>query len=186
MAVANNRLRRAPERQGAPAAMARYATLGDAREAIETLEANRVDGVDIVLAGWRAQAAERSQRQGSPDGKFVRYMTRNVLRGSLLGGLVGVVIGAIVGGIAIVAWPGELDSWELVLALALGFGAGLGALVGAFLDVERHVGFSDAWSLTLQEIPDGSIWVLLFDDGDKARDALLRTTPVEVRASPPE
>ena len=184
MAVTNHRQRRAPDRQGAPAAMARYATLGDAREAIEMLEANGVDGVDIVLAGWRAQAAERSQRKGAPDGQFVRYMTRDVLRGSLIGGMAGLLIGAIVGSIAIAVWPGELNSWGLVLALCVGFGTGLGALVGAFLDFERHVGFSDAWSLTLQDIPDGSIWVLLFDDGDKAREALLRTTPVELRASP--
>jgi hypothetical protein len=32
-----------------------------------------------VLAGWRAHAAERTQRKTGADRQFVRYMTRNVL-----------------------------------------------------------------------------------------------------------
>jgi hypothetical protein len=51
-------------------------------------------------------------------------------------------------------------------------------------EVAGHIGFSEAWTLTLQDIPDGSIWVLLFDENHRAREALLRTNPVEVRAAP--
>ena len=185
MTMTNGRLRRAPDRQGTPAAIARYATLGDARDAIQTLEGSGVDGVDIVLAGWRARAAERSQQKGGADGQFVRHMTRSVFRGSVLGGVVGLVLGAIVAGVVVLAWPGELHSAWLAFVIGAGFGMGLGALVGAFIDVEKHVGFSDAWALTLQDIPDGSLWLLLFDDGERARDALLRTNPVEVRAPTP-
>src|SRR5213593_378512 len=93
MTTTNGRLRRAPDRQGTPAAMARYATISDARAAIQTLESHGVDGVDIVLAGWRAEAAARSRRKSSADGQFVRYLTRDVLRGSVLGGIVGAVAG---------------------------------------------------------------------------------------------
>jgi MFS family permease len=182
MTLTKSSLRRAPERGGAPSAMARYATLTDARSAIEALERHGVDGVDIVLAGWRADAAERSRRTSGADGQFVRYLGWSVIRGAVPGGVIGMLLGAIAAGIVLAFW--DVRAWGLVLGFCAGFGAGLGALIGSFVDVERHVGFSDAWALTLQDIPDGSIWVLVFDHTDRARDVVLRTNPVELRAPP--
>jgi hypothetical protein len=174
---------REPHHTGDPAAAARFESLAAARDAIERLEGHGVDGDDLVLAGWRARATASSQRRVGADGRLVRYVGRKTLGGIVLGGVLGTLVGAALGAAMAVIWPDTFDRWWPPVAIGAFFLSGLGALLGAFFQVERHVGFSEAWTLTLQDVPDGSIWVLLFDGSLSARAALEATQPAEIRTA---
>lgn len=184
MASTSDPRARAPERQGTPAAAACYPSLEVARTAIKALEDHGVDGDDLVLAGWRARAAARSHHRDPADAQLVQIVARRSALGIVVGALIGAALGAAIGALILLAWPGTLDDGWIVVVGATGFGAGVVALLGAYTEVERHVGFSEAWPLTLQDVPDGSVWVLLFDDGIHAREALQATGPEEIRRPP--
>ena len=180
MTSTSQHVQRSTTRRGEPAVVARYADLATARRAVETLENKGVDGDDIVLAGWRARAARRSGHVSAADRELVRYVARKAVLGIAVGAVVGVIVGALAGAVIAWAWSGSgFPGWGVLIgagALAI---AALGSRVGAMVDVERHAGFSDAWGLTLQDVPDGSVWILLFDDSSTARVAIETTAPEE-------
>jgi len=138
-------------------------------DALQVVEAIAVDdgadGAPVPMAGWCTTSG------------------RKALRGITIGAIAGALVGAAVGAIAAAVWPDTSDSWWLIIAVSAFFLSGMGALLGAFFQVERHVGFSEAWTLTLQDVPDGSIWLLLFDESLPAREAREATASEEVRTA---
>ena len=168
---------------GVPDVAARFADMEHARTAIEALENSGVDGDDIVLTGSRALAAESTPTKTAADSRAMTHVFVRTLRSIVLWGLAGIAVGLAVG--AIILWiSGSWDAaaWLWVFGILGGFfGGTLGGMVGA----ERTISDADAWSLTFQDVGEGTVWVgVRVKDDDRARHALQvmqRADPIAVR-----
>jgi len=167
-------------RNGVPGVMARFPDVESAREAIGALESRGIDGVDVTLIGDCAVAAEHVRTRAVPDRNVLRHATKLVVRGAVLGTIGGLLASGIVVGIGLLVSADVRDHAlaQVMIIIAFTF---LGAIVGSFFSIEQGVGYSEAWYLTFQDIPDGEIWVAVFDRPDVARD-VLADRALEVRA----
>jgi hypothetical protein len=167
-------------RDGVPGVMARFPDVESAREAIGALESRGIDGVDVTLIGDRAVAAEHVRTRAVPDRNVLRHAAKLVVRGAVLGTIGGLLASGIVVGIGLLVSADVRDHAlaQVMIIIAFTF---LGAIVGSFFSIEQGVGYSEAWYLTFQDIPDGEIWVAVFDRPDVARD-VLTDRALEVRA----
>ena len=160
--------------------MARFPDMESARDAITALEGHGIDGVDVTLLGDRAVAAEHATTRAVPDRNVLRHASKLVLRGAALGTVGGLLASGIVVGIGLLVSEGVRDHGlaQVMIVIAFTF---LGAIVGSFFSIEQGVGYSESWYLTFQDIPDGEIWVAVFDRTDVARE-VLTDRAIEVRA----
>jgi hypothetical protein len=167
-------------RDGVPGVMARFPDVESAREAINALEGRGIDGVDVTLLGDRAVAAEHTRTRAVPDRNVLRHATKLVVRGSVLGTIGGLLASGLVVGIGLLVSADVRDHAlaQVMIVVAFTF---LGGIVGSFFSIEQGVGYSEAWYLSFQDIPDGEIWVAVFDRPDVAHD-VLADRALEVRA----
>jgi len=167
---------------GAPAVMARYHTLVDARYAIRSLEAHGVDGDDIALVGEAAHV-EASTERHTTDRRFLKSVSAALAVGVLIGAIAGGVLGLAVMGLVAVLWPSVVDSgW--VFVLMVGWFAAGGAVLCAIGAVARAIGFSESLSLTWEDDPDAPIWLAVYGDTDEVRNDVEATRPLEVVDDP--
>ena len=166
-----------------PAVAASFADMTAARGAIEALELVGVDGDEIELLGQRADAARTPTSPARPDRRMAVHILRRLGIGAVIGAAGGAVIGVVLG-LILLAATSTGGGAALVFALGLA-GLGLGVVVSVFLSFERTVGLSDAWPLTFEDVPEGSVWVAVYSRDartqDRARDALAGQRPIELR-----
>jgi hypothetical protein len=167
-----------------PPHMARYRTLPDARHAIEDLEDHGVDGNDIALVGEGAVEAEHDPERVERDQRFLQHTVVSVAAGALLGGLAGIVIGALCIGAVVLVWPDGLDHPLWAFAFVSGFVMAAGTVLGGFVAIARHTGFSESWDATFGNAPGADIWLAVYRDDERTHDLLERTQAVEVRSDP--
>jgi hypothetical protein len=179
----------ATPREHAPDVTARFSDLEHARAAIEALENSGVDGDDIELLGPVADHAVAEPRQSDADRRAVSHVLWRVTRAGAVWGAAGALAGGGIG--ALILWAGgALDApvWLLPSALVGGF---LASTVAAMIGAERSTSDSDAWTLTFEEDDaDGPVWVAVRATSphvvEKARRALERGAPIDVRVRPVE
>ncbi|HEX6311955.1 MAG TPA: hypothetical protein VF152_10035 [Acidimicrobiia bacterium] len=169
---------------GVPAAVAAsFPDMEAARGAIEALENVGVDGDDIDLLGQRAEAARVPSSPSRADRRVAGHMARRIALGAVVGAGAGALVGVVLG-LIVLAVTSVGGGAGLVFAFGL-IGVGMGVVVMVFLSFERSVGFSDAWPLTFEDAPEGSVWVAIYTRDpktrDRADDALVRLRPLEVR-----
>jgi hypothetical protein len=154
-----------------------------ARTAIEALENAGVDGDDIDLLGRRAEAARTPTSPARADRRAAVHMAKRIALGAAVGAVAGAVVGVALG-LLVLAITSTGGGGGLVFAFAL-VGVGMGVVVTVFFSVERGVGFSDAWPLTFEDGPEGSVWVAVYtrDPHTQARadEALTRLNPRQLR-----
>jgi hypothetical protein len=173
---------------GVPAAVAaNFSDMEAARAAIEALENAGVDGDDIDLLGRRADAARTPTRPGRADRRVAGHMARSIALGAVIGAAAGAAVGVVLG-LIVLAATSTGGGAGLVFAFAL-VGVGLGVVVTVFLSFERSVGLSDAWPLTFEDVPEGSVWVAVYSRDPKterrAYEALTGLEPLDLRRGAP-
>jgi hypothetical protein len=173
---------------GVPAAVAaNFPDMQAARSAIEALENAGVDGDDIDLLGRRAEAARVPTSPARADRRVAVHMVQRIALGALVGAAGGAVVGVVLG-LVVLAATSTGGGAGLVFAFGL-IGVGLGVVVTVFLSFERSVGLSDAWPLTFEDVPEGSVWVAVYSRDprteERAHDALARLHPLELRRGAP-
>jgi hypothetical protein len=172
-------------RAGRPAVAARFAALPDAREGIVALQRAGVDADDIQLLGDQAVDAGRPSSPSPVDRRTTRFVAGRVITGAALGAGIGAVAGVVAGLVLIAVADIASAAWAVVLcALVLGM---LGAAVGAFVSVERGVGFGDAWPTTFESGADGEVWVAVYtrdrETANRATDVLSAATALELQSA---
>jgi hypothetical protein len=165
-----------------PPQMARYRTLPDARHAIEALEDHGVDGNDIALVGEGAIEAEHSPDRVERDKRFLSHTVLSVAAGALLGGLAGIAIGALCIGAVVLVWPDGIDHPLWAFAFVSGFVMAAGMVLGGFVAIARHTGFSESWDVTFGNAPGAAIWLAVYRDDQRTHDLLVQTHPMELRS----
>jgi outer membrane lipoprotein SlyB len=171
-------------RLAAPKLAARFASMEDARHAIQELENAGIDGDDIELAGAGTERARRPKSPTMEDRRAGRYVAPRVAVGTVVGGVGGAVVGAAAG---LAIWLGFSMSAALIFLCALA-GAFIGSVVGTYIRFERTVGFSQSWSLTFAaDDGAGPLWVTVHvtaaDRVDLARRVLEGAHPLELRSN---
>jgi len=165
------------------AVTASFPDMAGARGAVEALEHAGVDGDEIELVGAPADAARTPTSPARPDRRMAVHIVRRLGIGAVVGAAAGAVVGVLLG-LILVAATSTGGGAGLVFALGIA-GLGLGGVVSAFLSFERTVGLSDAWPLTFEDVPEGSVWVAVYSRAsgthDRARDTLARQHPIELR-----
>ncbi len=162
---------------GRPSLMARYASLADVRSAIETLEAQGVDGDHLSLVGPSGDLPQGTDRR-RVDSRFLSHTMVFLAVGVLGGALAGAVIGAALIGLVLLVFSGiEASGWVFLL-LTVWFAVG-GAILGAFFAVSRVIGFSESWSLTFEDEPEGELWLGIFEEVDDPAGVASQTHALE-------
>jgi hypothetical protein len=177
--------------------MAQFVELEAVRTGFTTLQNGGVDADDIRIGGDRAEkvqaaTADESER-AQLDQQLEHFVAGRVIRGVALGAFVGALIGAVIAAIAVSLVDLRSAQRPLVFVVLLVALAALGGVLGAFLSVERSVGYDDTWQLTLDTEHEGSTWIAVRVSDDDARDAVLEllrnTNPepskIEVRSVRP-
>jgi hypothetical protein len=166
---------------GRPSLMARYASLPDVRDAIDTLEAQGVDGEHLTIVGETDLTRSTDRRR--TDSRFLSHTLLYLTAGVLGGALAGALIGAALMGLVLLLWSGlEASGWVFLL-LTVWFGVG-GAVLGGFFVISRVVGFSESWQLTFENEPEGPIWLAVFEELDDPDVLQSRTHALEVVRDP--
>jgi len=161
--------------------MARYASLPDVRDAIDTLEAQGIDGEHLTIVGPTELPGSTDRRR--TDSRFLSHTLLFLTVGVLGGALAGAIIGAALIGLVLLIWSGiEASGWVFLL-LTVWFGVG-GAVLGGFFAISRVVGFSESWQLTFGDEPEGPIWLAVFEDLDDPDALKSRTHALEVVRDP--
>jgi hypothetical protein len=171
-------------RLAAPKLAARFASMEDARRAIQELENAGIDGDDIELVGAGTEPARRPKSPTMEDRRAGRYVAPRVAVGTVAGGVVGALVGAAAG---FGLWLAFSMSAGVILAGAFA-GVLIGSVVGTYIRFERTVGFSQSWSLTFAaDVGAGPLWVTVHvsasDSVDRARRVLEGTHPLELRSN---
>jgi hypothetical protein len=171
---------------GEPALLAEYATLVDARHAIEELEAHGVDGDDISLAGEAALLAEETRgrdEQERADRRMLSSVTGTIVLGGVVGAALGALAGAVIIGIIVLVAP-DLTSRGWVFCLLTTWFAAGGALLGAFTQVARRTGFSESSPLTFADELSPPVFLAVYAYGPDVRASVDATHPRAVRGAP--
>jgi hypothetical protein len=173
------------DRVAEPTVVATFAGLTEARHAIEALQ-RRVDGSDIALLGERAPAAADTPRTREADRRAVVGLVSITVLGVIYGAIAGVVLGAI-GAALIVAFSDAPAGPTFLISILAG--ALLLAATWPVFTAESKIGYSDAWDLTLADVPDGPVRVGVRTHDDSERvwvESTLRAHhAVSVRESQP-
>jgi hypothetical protein len=166
---------------GRPSLMARYASLPDVRNAIDTLEAQGIDGDRLTIVGAGDLPSGTDRRR--VDSRFLSHTMLFLAIGVVGGALVGAIVGAALMGLVVLLWPGLDASGWVFLLLTVWFAVG-GSVLGCFFAISRMIGFSESWSLTFEDEPEGSIWLAVFEDVDDPDLLASRTHALEVVPDP--
>src|SRR2546421_2555035 len=130
-----------------PSLTAEFGTPGDARAAMEALENQGIDGLEITVLGDPGESDDPGERDRRPaDRRELVYISGRVGKGIAFGAVVGAAVFGIVGVI-----EGVAGAPTGVIVASVLLGVALGAAVGAFLGVERGVGMSEDWEKTFEE-----------------------------------
>ena len=167
---------------GRPSLMARYGSLPDVRNAIDTLEAQGIDGDHLSIVGPRGDLPEGTDRRRS-DSRFLTHTMLALAVGVLGGALVGAAVGAALIGLVVLVWSNLDASGWVFLLLTVWFAVG-GAVLGCFFAISKLVGFSESWPLTFEDEPEGPIWLAVFEDVDDPDLLASRTHALEIVADP--
>lgn len=138
-----------------PTIVATFATMTDARTAIEALQ-RRIDGSRITLLGDEAERAASDTTVGSirtMDKAIAHNITKSVVVGIVVGALGGALLGAAIAGLLMVLT--DLPPMRTFLWFS-SWMAFLGAGTWPVASVARHVGYTDAWDLTFND-PDADV-----------------------------
>jgi hypothetical protein len=168
---------------GRPTLMARYGSLPDVRHAIDTLEAQGVDGDHLTIVSPQGAVPEGDTHRRRADSRFLSHTMVALTIGVIGGALVGAAIGAALIGLIVLLWPG-LESRGWVFALMTVWFAVGGSVLGGFAAISRVVGFSESWPLTFEDEPDAPIWLAIFEDVDDPDDLSSRTHALEIVTDP--
>jgi hypothetical protein len=172
---------RRPSRRHSRVLAARFPDAGRARVAIEGLQSAGIDGDDITLLSPFPEKSHRSTH--AADTRITRYLVRRIVVGFLAGIAAGVLLGAAIG-VVLVAVTAPREPVGEVVALAA-VGIVIGAPLGAYIGFERAGTLSDAWSVTFDDLEPGATWIGVRthdpDEHERARRALARQQPIEVR-----
>src|SRR5207247_2662272 len=106
-----------------------------------------------------------------------RVVAGRLVSGILLGAALGAVTGTLIAGIAVIVMRVSTPMVPVGASLGLLFGATTGAL----LAIERGTGFSDAWMLTFADVPDGRVWLAVWDGRDVVGETLHHSGALELR-----
>jgi hypothetical protein len=168
--------------RGRPTIMARYASLPDVRSAIDTLEAQGVDGDHLSIVGARGELPGGTERHRA-DSRFLSHTMLFLALGVIGGALAGALLGAALVGLVLLVWSG-LDASGWIFALITVWFAAGGAVLGCFMAISRVVGFSESWPLTFEDDPGSPLWLAVFEDVDDPALLASRTHALEVVADP--
>ena len=166
---------------GRPSVMARYGSLPDVRSAIDTLEAQGIDGEHLSIVGQSDLPRSTDRRRA--DSRFLSHTLLALTVGVLGGALLGALVGAALMGLVLLIWSGLDASGWVFLLLTVWFGVG-GAVLGGFFAISRVIGFSESWSLTFADEPEGPIWLAVFEELDDPDLLTSRTHALEVVRDP--
>jgi hypothetical protein len=167
---------------GRPTLMARYGSLREVRDAIDTLESQGVDGDHLTVVGSDGALPQGTDRRRA-DSRFLSHTMLFLALGVLGGALVGAVVGAVIIGLVLLLWSSiEASGWVFVL-LTVWFAVG-GSVLGGFFAISRVVGFSESWPLTFEDEPDAPVWLAVFEDVDDPDELATRTHALEVVSDP--
>jgi hypothetical protein len=167
---------------GRPALVARYASLPDLRQAIDTLEGDGVDG-DLLTIVAPADRMPGGTDRRRADSRVLSHTMLALAVGVIGGALLGAVVGAAIVGVVLLLWQ-SLDATGWVFAmLTLWFAVG-GSVLGCFFAISRVVGFSESWPLTFEDGVDGPLWLAVFDDTEPPDALVTRTHALEVVTDP--
>ena len=167
---------------GRPSLLARYGTLSDVRRAIETLEAQGIDGDHLTLVGREGELPRGTERRRA-DSRFLSHTMLWLAAGVIGGALVGAAIGAALIGLVVLVWSNlEASGWVFLL-LTVWFAVG-GSILGCFFAISRAVGFSESWPLTFEDETDGPVWLAVYDEVDRPEELAARTHALEIVRDP--
>lgn len=168
---------------GQPRVIARYASLPDLRQAIDTLEGDGIDGDDLTIVAPADRVPAGTDRRRA-DSRVLSHTMLALAIGVLGGALVGALVGAAIIGLVVLAWSGlEASGWVFVM-LTVWFAAG-GAVLGCFFAISKVVGFSESWPLTFEDGDGGPVWLAVFEDVGEPTALAERTHALEVVTDPP-
>jgi hypothetical protein len=171
-------------RSAAPTLAARFDSADVAREAIKRLENSGVDGADIQLLTSGATARQPPADPQTEDRRIGRYVVPGVAFGAIVGGVVGAVLG--LGLAAALSAVTDLAISGGVVAACVLAGILIVSAVGAFIGMERRIGFSESWTRTFDDYDNGPLWVAVRapDESvfERARNALQTVGPLELRS----
>ena len=146
-----------------------------ARSAIEALERNGIDAVNISLAGPAALDAHSASEHRGEEGssRATRFVSARVVAGGVIGSIVGGVVGVVAAFLA----GGDAG------VVALGAIAGVLALgaMGAFAGGVLALPLTDSWELTFEPVSAGEVIVDVHSDApgiiDRAAAILEQSEP---------
>jgi len=167
---------------GRPSLLIRYASLPDLRYAIDMLEGRGMDGDHLALVAPEGSMPGGTDRHRA-DSRMLSHTALYLAVGIVVGALAGAVFGAALTGLIVLIWSDLDASGWIVLLLTAWFAAG-GAVLGCFAAVSHVVGFSDSWSLTFEDEPDGPLWLAIYEDVDAPDELAWRTHALEVVTDP--
>jgi len=157
--------------------LARFDDAEPVRKAFTELQNHGVDAADIRVGGERAEsmqsATQREAGRERLDHQLEGFVTRRVITGAAIGAALGALTGAVVALTAVNVADIDSNARPLLFILLVLAIAVIGATLGAFLLVERSVGYDDTWQLTLDTDGDGRTWIAVRVSDDDAREAVL-------------
>lgn len=173
---------RGSSHRGRPSLMVRYDSLAEVRHAIDTLEADGVDGDHLTIVGPAGELPGATERHRA-DSRFLSHTMLFLAFGVVAGALAGALFGAALIGLVLLLWSGLDATGWIFLLLTVWFAAG-GAVLGCFFAISREVGFSESWALTFEDEPDGQLWLAVFEDVDQPDELATRTHALELVTDP--
>ena len=57
-----------------------------------------------------------------------------------------------------------------------------GTVLGGFVAIARHTGFSESWDATFGNAAGADIWLAVYRDDERTHDLLEQTRPMELRS----
>lgn len=157
--------------------LARFDQAEPIRRAFTELQNHGVDAADIRIGGERAEAMQSATQHEAGrehlDHELEGFVTRRVAIGASLGAVAGAVVGVAAAWLGISLADLQPKTRPLVFLLVVLALAVIGAALGAFLSVERSVGYDDTWQLTLDTGHGQGTWIAVRVSDDRARDSVL-------------
>lgn len=138
--------RQDPPPRGARTASASFATMDEARDAVERLESGGVPSEAIALAG------EMNEERAGYESE--RHMFSDVGKAALIGGAIGAAVGAILGLLFTIPFPDLGLIWAAIFGAI--FGAGVGGSIGGLSATKYN---SPAWTETYEAVPEGQVTI---------------------------
>jgi hypothetical protein len=167
---------------GRPSLLARYASLPDLRQAIDTLEGEGIDGDHLTMVARHQDMPGGTERHRA-DSRMLSHTMLYLALGVVIGAIAGGIFGVVLIGLIVLIWSDLDASGWIVLLISVWFAAG-GAVLGCFTAVSRVVGFSESWGLTFEDELEGPVWLAVFQDVDDPVELATHTHALEIVTDP--